>query len=137
MKITINTNVKAPISVVWEAWTSPKHIINWNFASEEWCCPSAENKLVEGGSFRYRMEAKDGSMGFDFDGKFTEIKSMELIQFDLGDGRPVNVNFAESEDGVEVTETFEAENEHSAEQQKAGWQSILNNFKDYVERNGS
>lgn len=134
MKIVIETEVQAPLATVWDAWVTPKDITNWNFAIDEWCCPSAEVNLEVGGNFNYRMEAKDGSLGFDFEGTFTKIESNESIHFELGDNRVVTVEFIETINGVKVVETFEAEDENSAEQQKQGWQSILNNFKRHVER---
>lgn len=133
MKIVIETEVQAPLATVWDAWVTPKDITNWNFAIDEWCCPSAEVNLEVGGNFNYRMEAKDGSMGFDFEGTFTKIESNESIHFELGDNRVVTVEFIETINGAKVVETFEAEDENSAEQQKQGWQSILNNFKKHVE----
>lgn len=133
MQIIIETEVQAPLATVWDAWVTPKDITNWNFAIDEWCCPRAELNLEVGGNFNYRMEAKDGSMGFDFEGTFTKIESSESIHFELGDNRVVTVEFIETINGVKVVETFEAEDENSAEQQKQGWQSILNNFKKYVE----
>jgi uncharacterized protein YndB with AHSA1/START domain len=134
MKIAIETEVKAPLAVVWNAWVTPKDIINWNFAIDDWRCPEAEIKLEVGGKFNYRMEAKDGSTGFDFEGTFTEIIPDKFIHFELEDNREVTVEFKETANGVRVIETFEAEDENSAEQQKQGWQSILNNFKKHVER---
>ncbi len=133
MKITISTQVKAPIEKVWAAWTSPEAITQWNFASEDWCCPTAEIDLEEDGTFNYRMEAQDGSMGFNFSGKFILILSQARIDFVLEDDRKVSVRFAQIEGAVEVSEIFTAENEHSAEMQKKGWQAILDNFKSYVE----
>jgi uncharacterized protein YndB with AHSA1/START domain len=136
MKITIETEVNAASEVVWTSWITPSDIIRWNFASEDWCCPNAEITLENGGTFRYRMEAKDGSMGFDFEGTFTKIVPTNTIHFSLGDGRLVMIEFQETDSGVKVVETFEVEDEHTAEQQKQGWQSILNNFKNHVESKG-
>ena len=133
MKIIIETEVQASLAAVWDAWVTPKDIKNWNFAIDEWCCPRAEVNLEVGGDFSYRMEAKDGSMGFDFEGTFTRIEPNESIHFELGDNRVVNVEFIETVNGVKVIETFEAEDKNSEEQQKQGWQSILNNFKKHVE----
>lgn len=133
MKISIEATVNAPIAKVWKAWTTSDDITKWNFASPEWCCPKAQIDLKPGGKFSYRMEAKDGSMGFDFYGKFTAVDEMKLIKFYLGDNREVEVKFTESGESVTVIETFEAEDENSAELQKKGWQSILNNFKSHVE----
>ncbi len=133
MKISIETEVNAPLSTVWDAWVTPDDITHWNFAIDEWCCPRAEVDLEVGGSFNYRMEAKDGSAGFDFEGEFTEITPYKSIHFVLGDDREVKVQFIETENGVKVVETFEAEDENSAEQQRQGWLSILSNFKKHVE----
>ncbi|MBE0363845.1 hypothetical protein PULV_a1346 [Pseudoalteromonas ulvae UL12] len=133
MKISIETEVKASPATVWNAWVSPEDITSWNFAIDEWCCPKAEISLEVGGKFNYRMEAKDGSMGFDFEGTFTEINPQKSIRFELGDSRVVTVEFLETAEGVRVIESFDAEDENSAEQQKQGWQSILNNFKKHVE----
>lgn len=133
MKITIETEVEAPLPEVWSAWVGPDHITGWNFAIDEWCCPSAELDLSVGGRFSYRMEAKDGSVGFDFEGTFTQLAIEKLIHFELDDGRPVSVEFVQIKNGIRVIEPFEAEDENSAEQQKQGWQSILNNFKKYVD----
>jgi uncharacterized protein YndB with AHSA1/START domain len=133
MKISIETEVKAPLSNVWDAWVTPEDITSWNFAIDEWCCPKAEINLQEGDKFSYRMEAKDGSMGFDFEGRFTEIKPHKSICYELEDSRVVTVEFSETTSGVRVIQTFEAEDENSAEQQRQGWQSILNNFKKHVE----
>jgi uncharacterized protein YndB with AHSA1/START domain len=135
LKIEIRVEVNASLANVWQAWTTPESIVNWNFASPEWCCPKAEVDLRVGGAFNYRMEAKDGSMGFDFHGEFTKVEPQSELNFTLGDDRIVTVSFLETEQGVLVVETFEAESENSAEQQKQGWQSILNNFKAYVESN--
>lgn len=133
MKITIETEVKASPAVVWDAWVTPEDITRWNFAVDEWCCPKAELDLKAGGKFKYRMEAKDGSMGFDFEGTFTRVAPYDSIHFDLDDNRAVTVEFMETANGVRVVETFEAEDENSTEQQKQGWQSILDNFKRHVE----
>lgn len=136
MKITIETKVAAPLEKVWDAWVTPSDITKWNFASQEWICPRAEIDLRQGQTFNYRMEAKDGTMGFDFEGAFTEIIKHEKIEYMLEDERKVVIGFVDTGDGVLLTETFEAESEHSGEQQRQGWQSILNNFKKYVEGKG-
>lgn len=134
MRISVSTTVTAPIERVWEAWTTPDDITQWNFASAEWCCPKATLDLSPGGSFSYRMEARDGSMGFDFEGVFTAVEAMKAIRFELGDGRAVSVSFTESGGGaVVVEESFEAEDAHSGEQQRQGWQAILENFRVHVE----
>jgi uncharacterized protein YndB with AHSA1/START domain len=133
MKITIETTVNAPLPLVWSAWTTPDDITQWNTASPEWCCPKAVLDLRPEGRFSYRMEARDGSMGFDFEGTFTIIKQHELIEFSLEDNRNVQVAFSETPDGILLQETFEAEDEHAAEQQRQGWQAILDNFKKHTE----
>lgn len=137
MKITIETTVAAPIEKVWMAWTSPSDITQWNAASDDWCCPAAINDLREGGVFSYRMEASDGSVGFDFEGTYTHVDPPRRLEFSLGDlsddARIVIVEFLEIEEGVVVRETFDAEDIHTAEQQRQGWQSILQRFKRHVE----
>lgn len=133
MEISIETVVKAPLSIVWRSWVTPEDITKWNYAIDEWHCPKAEMNLEVGEKFSYRMEAKDGSMGFDFEGTFTKVVPNEAIHFELEDGRAVTIIFLETDEGVKVLETFEAEDENSAAQQKQGWQSILNNFKKHVE----
>lgn len=133
MKITIETEVAAPLKEVWDAWVTPDHITKWNFAIDEWCCPRAEIDLKIGGTFKYRMEAKDGSFGFDFEGVFTNVAPQQSLHFKLGDDRLVTIEFQQTANGTRVAETFEAEDENSAEQQKQGWKSILNNFKKHVE----
>lgn len=133
MKITVETEVAASPKQVWDAWVTPDHITKWNFAIDEWCCPKAEIDLKSGGKFKYRMEAKDGSVGFDFEGVFTKVAPQQSLHFKLGDDRLVTIEFLQTANGTRVAETFEAEDENSAEQQKQGWQSILNNFKKHVE----
>ena len=133
MKITIETTVAAPIEKVWRAWTTPEDIQCWNAASEEWHCPSAEIDLRPGGHFSYRMEAKDGSMGFDFSGTFVRVVPNEVIEFSLDDDRSVVVEFLEEDHAVTVRETFEAETVHAAEQQRQGWQAILERFAKHVQ----
>ena len=130
--ITVEVSLNLPIEKVWEAWTLPEHIINWNFASEDWHCPRAENDVRTGGRFNSRMEAKDGSAGFDFEGSYDEVKEHELIAYTIGD-RKVRVTFVPLGFATLVREEFEPENENSLELQKNGWQSILDNFKKYAE----
>lgn len=130
--ITIEVSLNLPIEKVWDAWTKPEHITNWNFASEDWHCPRAENDVRTGGKFSSRMEAKDGSMGFDFAGTYDEVIEHELITYTLGD-RKVRVTFVPLGFATLVREEFEPENENSLELQKNGWQSILDNFKKYAE----
>lgn len=131
--ITVQTTILADIDRVWNAWTQPEHIINWNFASDDWCCPRATNELQPNGKFSLRMEAKDGSMGFDFEGDYQEIKEKELIIYKMSDDRQVKITFSVNGQEVTVSETFDAEGTNAAEQQRAGWQAILGNFKKYVE----
>lgn len=131
--ITVFTTVNAPVGKVWEYWTKPEHIVNWNHASDDWHTPKAENDLREGGKFRWRMEAKDGSMGFDFEGTFDEIEPRKRIHYTLADGRKVTVAFNENGNSTTVTEVFEAEKANAVKLQQDGWQAILNNFKAYVE----
>jgi uncharacterized protein YndB with AHSA1/START domain len=134
MQITIETTINAPMDRVWDAWTTPNDITEWNFAIEEWCCPNAKLDFKVGGNFAYRMEAKDGSTGFNFAGKFIAIDAHKSIEYVLGDDRKVAIDFLDTGEGIRVVETFEADDEYSAEQQRQGWQSILNNFKKYVEK---
>lgn len=133
MKITVQTVVSAPLERVWEAWTTPADIVLWNFASDDWCCPSAEIDLRVGGLWKARMEAKDGSFGFDFEATISALEPASLLQYSLGDDRLVDVRFSLTEAGVLVEESFDAEDENSAEMQRAGWQAILDNFRKHVE----
>lgn len=133
MKITIEATVAAPIEDVWQAWTSPEDIKQWNSASEDWHCPSAALDLRSGGQFSYRMEAKDVSMGFDFGGTFTKVVPNEVIEFSLDDERPVAVQFIAGDVAVTVRETFAAESISTAEQQRQGWQAILDKFARHVD----
>ena len=130
--ITVEVSLNLPIEKVWEAWTKPEHITQWNAASEDWHCPRAENDVRTGGKFNSRMEAKDGSMGFDFEGTYDEVKEHELIAYTIGD-RKVRVIFVPLGFATLIKEEFEAENENSIEMQKNGWQYILDNFKKYAE----
>jgi uncharacterized protein YndB with AHSA1/START domain len=132
MKITIETNVVAPIEQVWQAWTTPEDIKQWNAASDDWHTTAATVDLREGGAFSSRMEAKDGSMGFDFAGTYTRIVPHKLIESSLG-GRVLLVEFLASPDHVTVRETFDSEPTHSEEQQRNGWQAILYRFARHVE----
>lgn len=133
MKIKIETTVKADLADVWSAWITPQDINQWNFASDDWHNPSSTNDLRIGGHFSYRMEAKDGSVGFDFEGTYTRIVEKALIEYLLGDDRSVSIEFTPVDNGVKVVETFDTEDENTAERQKHGWQNILNNFKRHVE----
>ena len=132
MNITIETLVRAPIDKVWRAYTSPEDIIQWNEASDDWHTTSSSVELRVGGIFSSRMEAKDGSFGFDFAGTYTKIIPNELIEYAFGD-RTASVQFMQTSDGVKVRITFVAETEHSVEEQEQGWQSILNKFASHVE----
>ncbi|MGN6531704.1 MAG: SRPBCC family protein [Ginsengibacter sp.] len=133
--IEIEATVNAPIEKVWDLWTNPKHIVNWSYASADWHTPTAENDLRKGGKFSSRMEAKDGSMGFDFGGIYDEVIQHKYIEYTLGDGRKVKINFNGEGDKTDITESFEAESTNPLEMQKGGWQAILDNFKKYVELN--
>jgi len=132
-KITVEVLVNRDVKAAWDAFTSPQAITRWNFASADWRCPKAENDLRVGGEFSYRMESKDGSMGFDFSGKYTEIRHLERIKYSLGDEREVVIEFRDENVKTKVIETFVAEGTSSYEQQKGGWQAILDNYKKYVE----
>jgi uncharacterized protein YndB with AHSA1/START domain len=134
-KITIEALISADVKKVWDYWTIPKHITKWNFASDDWHCPNAENDLRVGGKFKSRMEAKDGSFGFDFEGVYDEVVDHKKIAYTMTDSRQVATNFENLADKTKVTTIFDAENENSVEMQRDGWQSILNNFKKYVESN--
>jgi uncharacterized protein YndB with AHSA1/START domain len=131
-KIIVETTVKAPVEKVWEYWTEPTHITKWNTASEEWHTPYAENDLKVGGKFLSRMEAIDGSFGFDFGGVYDDVRLNEGIGYTLEDGRKVTINFIRQGDETKVIETFDAENSNPIEMQEAGWQAILDNFKKYI-----
>lgn len=133
--VTIETTVNAPVQKVWDYWTMPEHLTKWNTASEDWHTPKAENDLRPGGKFSARMEAKDGSFGFDFGGVYDDVKMHELIAYTLGDGRKVSVLFTSNGNETKIVETFDAENENPVEMQRGGWQAILDNFKKYTEAN--
>jgi uncharacterized protein YndB with AHSA1/START domain len=131
--ITVEGTVNAPVEKVWEYWSKPEHIIKWSNASDDWHTPRAENDLRPGGRFLSRMEARDGSMGFDFGGVYDEVTNNEYIEYTMDDGRKVKVTFSASGSNTKVVEEFEAETANSVEMQKAGWQAILDNFKKYAE----
>ena len=133
--ITVETTIEAPVEKVWQYWSAPEHITKWNQASEDWHSPHAENDLRTGGKFSTRMEAKDGSFGFDFGGVYDEVREHEVIDYTMGDGRKVSVRFSSTGNQTKVVETFDAENTHPVDMQRTGWQSILDNFKKYVESN--
>ena len=133
-KITIQTILLASRKKAWEHYTLPEHIVNWNFASDDWHCPRASNDLVVGGKFSWRMEAKDGSFGFDFEGVFTEIVPLEKLKYVFMDEREAEISFSDLPEGTLVQIVFDAENENSLELQQAGWQSILDNYKSNTEK---
>ena len=132
--ISVEITIQAPLKLVWGSWTNPMHIIKWNFVSNDWHCPRASNDLQVGGAFNWRMETKNGSVGFDFEGTYTVIVVNKRIEFELSDGRKAKIEFSESETGgVFVCESFEPEGSNNDELQRAGWQAILLNFKQHVE----
>lgn len=133
MKITVETLVKADEKAVWAAWNNPDDIKQWNAASDDWHTTSSAVDLREGGAFSARMEAKDGSVGFDFTGTYTRVEALKFIAYRMGDDREVAVEFSDGADGVLVRETFDAETHFSPEQQRQGWQAILDNFAKHVE----
>lgn len=133
--ITIESNVNAGVDAAWKMYNTPEHVIQWNSPSEDWHTPRAENDLRKGGSFVYRMEAKDKSMGFDFGGVYDEVITNERIAYTMGDGRKVTVTFQPLGIVTKVTVDFEAETQNPIDFQQQGWQSILNNYKKYTEAN--
>ncbi len=133
-KVKIDITIFAPVEKVWDYFNAPKHINKWNFAHESWFCPSSENDLKVGGKFNNRMEAKDGSFGFDFIGVYDEVIPNERIKYHIEDGREVEVIFEKiDENTTKVTEIFDPEKQNSVEMQREGWYAILNNFHKYVE----
>lgn len=132
-KVTVQATIQAPVEKVWTYWTEPNHITKWNQATDEWHAPRAENDLRVGGKFVTRMEAKDGSMGFDFGGVYDVVKPHEQIAYTLGDGRQVEIAFIAQGNETKVVEVFDAESSHPVDFQQAGWQAIMDNFKKYTE----
>ena len=132
-KITVEAFMQAPRDVVWKLWTTPEDIVQWNNASGDWHTPNAKIDLRAGGEFLYRMDAKDGSLGFDFGGVFDTVKPKEFIAYTIGDGRKVEINFTGNGSITKIVETFDAEDENPIDMQRDGWQAILNNFKKYSE----
>lgn len=132
-KITVETIVSAGPDKVWEYWNNPEHITKWNYASDDWHCPEAENDLRPGGRLRSRMEARDGSFGFDFEVVYDEVVDRKKIAYTMGDGRKAVTHFEDLGDRTKVTTTFDAETQNSVEMQRGGWQAILDNFKKHVE----
>lgn len=133
--LTIHATIKAPVEKVWKYYTEPTHVMHWNNASADWHTPRAENDLKVRGKFNFRMEARDGSAGFDFTGTYNEVKKNEVLAYAIEDGREVIVTFTKSGANTKITVQFEPENENPIEMQQSGWQAILDNFKRYVEHN--
>jgi uncharacterized protein YndB with AHSA1/START domain len=131
-KITVSATIHAPVEKVWDCYTNPNHIVHWNFADPSWHCPSAENDMRVGGTYKARMEAKDGSFGFDFEAIYTDINEGKNFTYEFG-GRTAAVQFNNLGSQTEVVITFDPENENPIEMQQGGWQMILNNFKAYTE----
>lgn len=131
--ITVKAEINSTINIVWDYWTKPEHIMQWNNASPDWHCPNATNDLNVNGEFHYIMAAKDGSVNFDFWGTYVKVEPKKSLEIFLGDGRSLNIDFSDQGESVLITETFEPEEVNSMELQTMGWQSILNNFKHYVE----
>lgn len=131
--ITVETVVKAPLDKAWRCWTEPQHVSKWNFASDDWTSPQGTNDLRVGGKFNYRMEAKDKSAGFDFEGTYTKVEPHQRIEYVMADGRKVSVTFADQGGSTKVVETFDAESVHSEDMQRSGWQAILDNFRKHAE----
>lgn len=132
--ITIEAIINAPIEKVWEYWIEPEHIVKWNAASDDWHTTKATNDLRVGGKFSSRMEAKDGSFGFDFEGTYTAVDLHKKIEYTMSDGRNVSTEFTEQSGGCKVVTKFDAEETNPVEMQRGGWQAILDNFKKYVEK---
>lgn len=133
VQITVQSKVNARVEKVWEYWNAPEHIMKWNSASPDWHTPKSENDLRVGGKFCARMEAKDGSFGFDFGGVYDEVVANERIAYTMEDGRKTEITFINHGHTTEVIETFDAEGQNPVEMQQAGWQAILDNFKKYTE----
>jgi uncharacterized protein YndB with AHSA1/START domain len=134
-KITVDVLVNAPRNIVWKLWNTSEDIMQWNRASDDWHTTMAQNDLRPGGKFHIRMEAINGSTGFDLDGVYQKVQPWGILTYKLGDGRTVEISFIRQGAGTKVTETFEAEQQNPPEMQKAGWQATLNNFKKYAESN--
>jgi len=133
--ITVQNVIDAPVEKVWSYWTKPEHITKWCSPSDEWHTPTAQNDIRTGGKFNSRMEAKDGSMGFDFEGVYDEVRPNEYIEYTIADGRKVTIDFTSQGNSTKLVESFEAENMNPVEMQQGGWQAILDNFKKYTEAN--
>jgi uncharacterized protein YndB with AHSA1/START domain len=131
--VTIEAIIGLHVSKAWKFWTTPADIVRWNNASEDWHTTKAENDLKQGGSFSFRMEARDRTMGFDFGGIYDKIVTHKQIDYTLGDGRKVKIVFSSEGNKTKIVETFETEDTNTVEQQRSGWRSILDNFKKYAE----
>jgi len=134
-KVTVETTVNAAPQKAWDYYTQPEHITQWNFASDDWCCPKAENDVRVGGKMKSRREAKDGSMGFDFEATYDKVENQKALAYTMPDGRQVSTDFKEENGKTKVTTVFDAENQNPVEMQKGGWQAILDNYKKHVEEN--
>ncbi|HKX83446.1 MAG TPA: SRPBCC family protein [Pyrinomonadaceae bacterium] len=134
-KVTVEALVDADVNKVWDYWTKPEHITQWNFAADDWQCPRAENDLTVGGKYNARMEAKDGSFGFDFEAIYDEVVDQQRLTYTMADGRQATTTFEGLAGKTNVKTVFDAEEENSVEMQKSGWQAILDNFKKYTETN--
>ncbi len=133
-QITVSTTVHANVEKAWDYYTNPKHIVNWNFADPSWHCPHAVNDMRIGGTYKARMEAKDGSFGFDFEAVYSEISEGQHFTYEFG-GRHSTVTFKSNGGSTDVTVVFDPEDQNSIDMQQAGWQAILNNYKQYTENN--
>lgn len=133
--ITVESTVNAPAEKVWNYWSNPVHIVKWAHASDDWHTTRAENDLRAGGSFTSRMEAKDGSFGFDFGGIYDDVRTHEYMEYTMSDGRKVKIKFTGDAGKTKIVQSFDAESENPVEMQQAGWQAILDNFKKYTESN--
>lgn len=131
--ITVECIASVPIEQAWKLWTDPEHVVHWNFASPDWHTPRATTDLTVGGKYCARMEAKDGSAGFDCEGIFDKICEHELLESHFADARKIEVKFSRTENGTKISQTFETETVHPAELQRAGWQNIMDNFRKYAE----
>jgi uncharacterized protein YndB with AHSA1/START domain len=136
-RITVSALVNKPVADVWNTWTDPKHIMQWNAATDDWHCPKAENDLRTGGKFSSTMAARDGSFSFDFEGVYDDVQTHKRIAYTMADGRTCEILFTEENGGTRVAESFDAESQNPVEMQRGGWQAILDRFKAYAERQAS
>ena len=135
-RITVSALVNKPVADVWNTWTEPKHIMQWNAASDDWHCPKAANDLRTGGKFSSTMAARDGSFSFDFEGVYDAVQLHKRIAYTMADGRTCEILFTEENGGTRVVESFDAESQNPVEMQRGGWQAILDRFKAYAESQG-